>query len=129
MTRGGDDQDWDEERLVRPYAVTGGRTRVQGQDIPIEALVCPTALASGAALKSHGVALERTKILQLCEERVLSLAELSASLRLPLGVVRVLVSDLANEKLVTASVTRTQALAAATNIDLLESVLNGIAAL
>ena len=129
---GMNEEEWeDEERLVRPYALTGGRTRSQSgeDDLPIEALICPTVAASSAKAHGSGIALERVRILEMCDRELLSVAELSARLHLPIGVIRVLASDLMNERLVTASTTRNASVVAATNLDLLESVLNGIAAL
>jgi hypothetical protein len=83
-------------RLVRPYAVTGGRTRPAHQDLELETLVSTTAL--GQVLPIQGV--ERRQIAMLCRGSLLSIAELSARLDLPLGVVRVLVGDLADQRLV-----------------------------
>lgn len=124
-----EEEEWEEARLVRPYAVTGGRTRATGNaDFPMEALVCPTT-GTMVPTAGTGVAVERQRIRQLCEQQLLSIAELSAMLHVPLGVIRVLVSDLVNEGLVTVSVSTSETVAAATNLYLLESVLNGIATL
>jgi hypothetical protein len=80
------------ERVVPVYAVTGGRTRAAGQDLPLEAVVCATglSLASGGALQ-----MESRAIVEMCA-RPKSLAEIGAALRVPVGVARVLVGDLAN---------------------------------
>jgi hypothetical protein len=77
-------------RLVRPYAVTGGRTE-PGRNIAIEALLQTSALGSTEGQPSGR---ERRRIVRMCEDRPQSLAELSAYLGLPLGVVRVLVADM-----------------------------------
>jgi hypothetical protein len=80
------------DRVVPVYAVTGGRTRAVGQELPLEAVVTATglSLASGAALQR-----ESRAIVKLCA-RPRSLAEVGAALRVPVGVARVLVGDLAN---------------------------------
>ena len=80
------------ERVVPVYAVTGGRTRAAGQDLPLEAVVTATglSLASGGALQ-----MESRAIVEMCA-RPKSLAEIGAALRVPVGVARVLVGDLAN---------------------------------
>ena len=62
-------------------------------------------------------------------ELVASVAELSAHLSLPLGVVRVLIGDLAEEGLVVVHTGSPSAAPAATNLKVLESVLNGISSL
>jgi hypothetical protein len=81
--------------LVRPYAVTGGRTRPTHR-LAIEALVIAAADMSRAA---RGQPPEAYRICVLCRE-VKSVAEISALLSLPLGVARILVADLAEAGLV-----------------------------
>src|SRR5690606_41344812 len=84
--------------LVRPYAVTGGRTRPR-VEIAIEALVETTA--RGRSSKDGLLqGREQQYIVTLCDGRLQSLAEISAKMHLPLGVARVLVADLATEGLV-----------------------------
>ncbi|BEL09958.1 hypothetical protein Q0Z83_081490 [Actinoplanes sichuanensis] len=76
--------------LVRPYAVTRGRTE-PSRDIPIEALL----FASPAAVQEARFAgHDKYRIAVLCEPKAISLAELAAHTRLPLGVTRVLVADM-----------------------------------
>src|SRR5262245_58222581 len=83
--------------LVRPYAVTGGRTRPR-LDIAIEALVETTA--RGRARDGLSPGREQQYIVTLCDGRLQSLAEISARMQLPLGVARVLVADMAADGLV-----------------------------
>ncbi|MFF3764922.1 DUF742 domain-containing protein [Streptomyces sp. NPDC001922] len=80
--------------LVRPYAMTGGRTRPRYQ-LAIEALVHTTA---GPA-QLQGQLPEHQRICHLCRE-IKSVAEISALLTIPLGVARILVADLAEAGLV-----------------------------
>ncbi|MFC0599307.1 DUF742 domain-containing protein [Streptomyces palmae] len=80
--------------LVRPYAMTGGRTRPRYQ-LAIEALVSTTADLS----QLQGQMPEHQRICQLCLE-IKSVAEISALLAIPLGVARILVADLAEAGLV-----------------------------
>jgi hypothetical protein len=80
-------------RLVRPYYMTGGRTRPAHDDLEIETLVSTTALGATSP-KVGGV--ERRAIVSLCRD-LLSIAEVSARLDLPLGVARVLIGDMADE--------------------------------
>ncbi|OEJ24853.1 hypothetical protein AS594_10555 [Streptomyces agglomeratus] len=80
--------------LVRPYAMTGGRTRPRYQ-LAIEALVSTTADPS----RLQGQLPEHQRICHLCRE-IKSVAEISALLTIPLGVARILVADLAEAGLV-----------------------------
>jgi len=82
-------------RRVRPYAMTGGRTRPTHDDLEIEALVATTAIGE----QSPKLTVEQRAIAALCHD-LLSIAEVSARLNLPLGVIRVLVGDMADERLV-----------------------------
>ena len=80
------------ERVVPVYAVTGGRTRAAGQELPLEAVVTTT----GLSLTSRGsLQMESRAIVEMCA-RPRSLAEVGAALGVPVGVARVLVGDLAN---------------------------------
>jgi hypothetical protein len=80
-------------RLVRPYYMTGGRTRPAHDDLEWETLVSTTAL--GATSPRVG-GVERRAIVSLCRD-LLSIAEVSAHLDLPLGVARVLIGDMAEQ--------------------------------
>src|SRR3954468_14778803 len=111
--------------LVRPYAVTGGRTRPR-MDIAIEALVETTARGRGGSGESVGNGREQQYIVTLCDGRLQSLAEISARMQLPLGVARVLVADMAAEGLVAvyepASLDENESV----GTELLERVLSGL---
>ena len=82
-------------RRVRPYAMTGGRTRPTHDDLEIEALVSTTSVGQ----PTPKLTVEQRAIAALCHD-LLSIAEVSAQLHLPLGVIRVLVGDMADEHLV-----------------------------
>jgi hypothetical protein len=82
-------------RLVRPYYMTGGRTQPAHTDLEIEALVSTTALGE----RAPQLTVEQRAIAALCRD-ILSIAEISARLDLPLGVTRVLVGDMADGGLV-----------------------------
>jgi Protein of unknown function (DUF742) len=106
-------------RLVRPYALTGGRTRPAHDDLEMESLVSTTSLGE----TSLSLSLERRSIALLCRD-ILSIAEISARLDLPLGVARVLVGDMAEEGLVT--VHRPASVSDRPDLALLERVLYGL---
>jgi hypothetical protein len=115
----------EESRVVRPYTLTRGRTRPERADLPLEALVRGVAPAN----RPNETA-ERRRILELTSTEILSVVEISAHLRLPLGVVRVLVGDLADDGLVLVhSGTPTSQAPASAQLKVLESVLNGISSL
>jgi uncharacterized protein DUF742 len=85
--------------VVPAYALTGGRTRSVGYDLPWETLVTATRLGQSSL---HRLRFERSRIVGLCR-RPCSLAEIAAELGVPLGVARVLVSDLCADGLLVAS--------------------------
>ncbi|MEU6114610.1 DUF742 domain-containing protein [Streptomyces sp. NPDC047117] len=95
-TRGGDKK----PARVRPYSLTGGRTRF-GHVLLVETFVAALdapeerrELTAGAW--ADRVMPEMRAIVELCR-RMRSVAEISALLKMPLGVVRVLLSDLADQ--------------------------------
>lgn len=73
------------------YAVTGGRTRSAGRDLPLECLVTTTRRTDGLDECQP----EYRAIVGMVD-RPTSVIEIGANLRVPVGVARVLVSDLAD---------------------------------
>ena len=114
-------------RTVRPYTLTGGRTRTSsGRHVALEAIIG----ANGGGSVSGSA--ERRAIVDLARNSVLSLVEISAHLGLPLGVTRVLVADLADEGLLTidgAVTARADDVYPAHDASLLETVLDALSAL
>lgn len=112
----------DSSSLVRPYAVTGGRTKPR-YDLAIEALV------TAAPYPPRDVAVltpEYRAIMDLCRS-ARSVAEVSALLRLPLGVARVLVADMAVEGLLRLHQSQPATTAGGQpDLRLLERVLSGL---
>jgi hypothetical protein len=82
-------------RLVRPYTVTGGRTQPRYK-LAVEALVTATVYEPRDL---SVLAPECQAILQFCLDWR-SVAEISAVLRIPLGVARILVADMSADGLV-----------------------------
>ncbi len=78
-----------EGNLVRPYTLTSGRTDTT-VDLPLEAPIQTVQAGLTRRWPSNDA---RGRIIQLCVGSP-SVAEISARLDLPLGVVRVLVGDL-----------------------------------
>jgi hypothetical protein len=73
--------------MVRPYTVTGGRTRPTRR-LDLLSLVTPTGQADPAALTP-----DHASALALCDP-VASIAEVAARMHLPVVAVKILVSDL-----------------------------------
>ncbi len=108
---------------VRPYLLTGGRTR-SAVDLPLEAIVRSTSEgANRLASLDH----ERHGIVQLCMQPQ-SIAEISAHLHMHLQVAKVLVGDLITEGLLGSHAT-TAPTSARPDVALLERVLNGLQSL
>jgi len=76
--------------VVRPYALTRGRTRPTGEALDLIALV--TAVR-GVEVDMAGLDPEHLALLQMCRLPA-SVADLAADLDLPLGVIQVLLADL-----------------------------------
>jgi hypothetical protein len=114
-----DDQPASDLRRVRPYAMTRGRTRPTNDDLEIEALVSTTAVGE----QTPKLTVEQRAIAALCHE-ILSIAEVAARLHLPLGVIRILVGDMADEHLVI--VHRPTQAGDRPDLALLERVLDGL---
>jgi Protein of unknown function (DUF742). len=105
--------------LVRPYAVTGGRTAPR-TSLAVEALVS-TAMSVHQDVST--LTPEYQAIISLCRQ-VRSVAEVSALLRMPLGVARIIIADMAAEGFVH---THQPALdAGKPDQNLLERVLSGL---
>jgi hypothetical protein len=112
--------------LVRPYAVTRGRTRPR-LEIALEALV-ETTVRGRSTGNGRGGGNELQYIAAMCDGgRVQSLAEIAARMQLPLGVARVLVADMAHDGLVAVhEPTSLEDETDAVGTELLERVLSGL---
>jgi len=106
---------------VRPYALTGGRTRAN-LDLPLETLVLCSARGHSVL---NQVGLEQRRILVLAIEPI-SLAEISAHIDVVIGATRVLVGDLVASGFLES---RRGSYADQPDIKLLERVLDGLKAL
>jgi hypothetical protein len=119
----GRDHWFDEEAgpLVRPYAMTRGRTRPANGRLDVATQVVVVAHSD-----QMGLGPEHLAILKLCS-RPLSVAELSAYVNVPLIVVKVLLSDLIDRGDVI--VRPPELMVQAPSRDLLQAVLDGLRAL
>jgi hypothetical protein len=76
------------EQDVRPYAVTGGRTK------PRHSMRLVTLLAASRAAPPGNLAPEATRAVTLCRGEQRSVAELAALIRQPVQVTKIILSDL-----------------------------------
>jgi len=109
-------------RIVRPYALTAGRTR-PAVDLPLEATL---RLDTSATRRAWGEDMQG-RIVSVCDSR--SVAEVSALIKSPLGVVRVLLGDLVQQGYVHVQATLTENSTDDERFDLLERTLRGLRAL
>lgn len=112
-----DDEGDETGRLIRPYAITGGRTGGE-VEIGLETQIQASTRAS------HHLGAYRWEAARLIElvQSPMALIELSARLELPLGVARVLVADLIAD----GAVVLHQPVATQNFGSLLERVLDGV---
>jgi hypothetical protein len=112
--------------VVRPYAVTGGRTEpADGEVLDLLAVVVATGQSADAGDRMQRTP-EHRRILALCRKQV-TVADLAADLGLPVGVVRVLLADLIAQGAVAAVPKRPAS--EWTGNDVLQEILNGLRAL
>jgi hypothetical protein len=105
--------------VVRPYALTQGRTRHTGASFDLVA----TVMATRARVDPTSLAPEHMNVLQLARAPT-TVADIASDVDLPLGVVRIILADLRELGLVAISTP----VAAAERIDThtLREVLNGL---
>src|SRR6266536_1212277 len=96
-------------RLLRPYALTRGRVRPSHADLEIEALISTTVIG---------------ETMHMPAPEPQSVAEIAAHMKRPIGVVRVLVADMADQGMV--AIHRPSHIGTGPDITLLERVLDGL---
>jgi hypothetical protein len=111
--------DRDAGPVVRPYAVTGGRTQPRGERLDLIAVVA----AIGQPAPGMWLGPEHHQILDLCG-RPVPVADVASELDLPLGVVRVLLGDLHSYGLI--KVFRSGSHRHVTDMTVLRTVLDGL---
>jgi hypothetical protein len=111
--------DQDAGPVVRPYALTGGRTRPAGERFDLLALVCAVR-SSGHDMSGLGP--EQLTVLRGCRVPTPAV-DLASDLDLPLGVIRILISDLRERGLVTI---HRAAPAGVSDLSILKEVADGL---
>ena len=113
--------------VVRPYAVTGGRTEpADGEVLDLIAVVVATSKAGGNGSEASRRTPEHRKIVDLAQQPT-TVADIASGTRLPVGVVRVLLADLI--MLGAIKVVRQRPANQVPSDDLLREILNGLRAL
>jgi hypothetical protein len=115
--------DADAGPMVRPYALTRGRTRVPGVRLDLVTMLVVTGRSPG---ERAFLSQEQQRLLDLCRTPT-TLADLTSELDLPLGVMRVLVADLFQQGLVEEQ--RSAPLAERPSPEILKRVLDDLRAL
>lgn len=115
----------EETAIVRPYALTGGRTKAN-YALELETLISTKDHITAGSLPA--VAIEQIECISIIEEcrTPRSVAEIAATLRVPLGVARVLISDAADAGLVSVHKTISGNDGAEAHLVLMERVLSGL---
>jgi DNA-binding transcriptional ArsR family regulator len=106
--------------VVRPYALTQGRTRHAGESFDLVATVVAT---SGAFADPGALAPEHMSVLRLARVPT-TVADIASDVDLPLGVVRIILADLRELGLVT--IRTPVVLAERVDKHTLREVLNGL---
>ncbi|MEV1068974.1 DUF742 domain-containing protein [Streptomyces sp. NPDC050263] len=89
--------------LVRPYAMTGGRTKPGPTGVRFDLIALVTLDPGAPGTDGMAIGPEHRTLIDLCRPETQSVAELSAGSDLPVGVVRVLLGDLLELGCVTVS--------------------------
>ncbi|MFD3499676.1 DUF742 domain-containing protein [Streptomyces sp. NPDC058676] len=89
--------------LVRPYAMTGGRTKPGPTGVRFDLIALVTLDAGAPGFDDTALGPEHRALIDLCRPETQSVAELAAGADLPVGVVRVLLGDLLELGCVTVS--------------------------
>jgi hypothetical protein len=126
MSAGGKWDARDAGPVVRPYALTGGRTEpADGEVLDLIAIVVASDKAASAAI-ALALSPEHRRILGLCREPA-TVADIASDIALPLGVVRVLLADLILQGQI--RVLPHQPTGEQPRVELLREVLHGLRAL
>jgi len=105
-------------RFVRPYTITSGRTEAK-VDLPMEATLRVEPAEGGTGLSAAAL-----QVLEVCDKR--SVAEVAAHVKMPIGVVRVLLGDLVEHGYIKVQTTITDNSSKDERIELIERTLRGL---
>ena len=114
----GADEEASRPRFVRPYTITSGRTEAK-VDLPMEATLRVEPADEGGGLSAAAM-----RVLEVCDKR--SVAEVAAHVKMPIGVVRVLLGDLVEHGYIRVQATITDNSSKDERIELIERTLRGL---
>ncbi|MEO5878393.1 MAG: DUF742 domain-containing protein [Streptosporangiaceae bacterium] len=120
------DERWVDEAagpVVRPYAISRGRTRPRGEPLDLVTILAGTGDDPPGRVRYSP---EELRLLELCRSPC-TVADLASDLNLPLGVVRVLAGDLVHQGLL--EIRRQRPATARPDQRLLQKVLDDLKAL
>jgi hypothetical protein len=120
------DERWVDEAagpVVRPYAISRGRTKPRGEQLDLVTILAETGQEPSLRARFSP---EERRLLDLCQ-RPCTVADLASDLNLPLGVVRVLAGDLVHQGLL--EIRRQRPVSARPDQRLLQKVLDDLKAL
>ncbi len=112
--------------VVRPYALTGGRTEPGDGEVLDLLAVVVAGHEAATELDAGQLTPEHRRILALCQEPV-TVADIAADMGLPVSVVRVLLADLTRQDAVV--VIRKRSAGQEADTTMLQEILNGLRAL
>lgn len=104
-------------RFVRPYTITAGRTESK-VDLPMEATL------RTEPSEAKGLSAAALQVLEVCDKK--SVAEVAAHVKMPIGVVRVLLGDLVEHGYIRVQATITDNSSKDERIELIERTLRGL---
>ncbi|MEU8346646.1 DUF742 domain-containing protein [Spirillospora sp. NPDC048832] len=102
---------------VRPYAITGGRTR------PKHAMRLVTLLEAGDPVRAAGMAPEAVQAVEVCRVQPCSVAEIAALIGYPVHVAKIILSDLVDRGALVMALPGPGSL---DHLQLLEGLLSGL---
>ncbi len=109
--------------VVRAYMMTKGRVAVAGEALPFETML---SLSELGERRQSELLFEQAKIAVLVSAESMSIAEISAKLRIPVGTAQVLCGDMVSDQLLEPHKAATNA---SIDISLLTRLINGVRAL
>ncbi|MFD7710347.1 DUF742 domain-containing protein [Streptomyces sp. NPDC059785] len=115
------ESEFEAAELVRPYVITGGRELPADDQFTLITLV---TTASDQQQRPTRLSPEEQQLMEMCSGGYLSVAEIAGHARLPLGVIKVLLSSLAEGGYLVTRAPVPQARLA--DVQLLQEVLDGL---
>jgi Protein of unknown function (DUF742) len=109
--------------VVRAYMMTGGRTVSDGERLEFETML---SLSPIGKRRQPNFLFEQAKIAALTADEAVSIAEISAKLRVPVGVAQVLCIDMVSEGFLEVHAASSNV---SSDVSLLTRLINGVRAL